>query len=601
MLKHFKNLRTSLSIVHQYPTTTIQQRRFHDLGWHCARGRTLWDLWGDDKFLNAWQRASLNTIEPFDEWEEFALFASHYFLLVATKYSSLTESSLGIEWYLKAGQLSSLEKAESHAAVHKAKDSSSHLSLYHSDIISATRRFGALLQRADETVELHGGFSLQTRATDSQLFIPGRSPLSQSPRNFLPHDMKSRACHSITLLRTSTRLNILVGGRASPREAFSDCWSQGNDGVWRKEPSLPTPLYRHSAISIRLGRSAVDDDAAILIYGGRSTNGRVMNDWYLGFFPIAADGHRGTIQWSCLVSEGSTLRPRFGSSLMTIGKLEGVLLGGMSEDGTILNEMYHWTLKRTSSTYVVHVEDQINSLMDLGRIVCRVGATVTSNDGLKWTMVGGIASNGMVPDSLQIIHVEFRRSQTSIIIQWQPINFDTPLNAGCPLFIGHQAVTTSDGVAIVGGGANCFSFGTYWSHRLWLLSSDREKVGRWHEVEKEVSGENSAAVNPPVVSPVSLANLTSVPTMKVNSKSCFQNIIRAATPVVIEGLALGSCSAKWTLSYLREAMGPDRQVRYPPLLRFSNCLHRLFECLCLIETMPTNVFVQIWQMTFVAS
>ena len=568
-------------MVHQYPTTRFQQQRFLNLGWYCARGRTLWDLWSDNNFLNTWQRASLNTIEPFDEWEEFALFASHYFLLVATKYPSSTKSPLGLEWYLKVGQHSSSEDVENYATSHNSQDCSNQLGLWHSDKTPVRRRFGALLQRADETLELHGGFGLQTRATDSQLFTSGHFPLPRSPHKPLPSDMKSRVCHSITRLHTSAHLNLLVGGRASPSEAFSDCWIQRDDGVWRKELSLPKPLYRHSAVSVRLSDFTDDSNTAILIYGGRSTDGKVMNDWYLGLFPRAADGHRGIIQWSHLACEGTTLRPRFGASLMTTSELEGILLGGMSEDGTVLNEMYHWALQKVGTTYVMHVKDRSHILMGSDHIACRVGATVTSDDGLRWMMAGGITDDGIIPDRLQILHLDFTTSQMDIALQWQPIDYTPSSNADRPLFLGHQAVATSEGVVIVGGGANCFSFGTCWSSGLWLLSRDREKIDEWCEVVKEESSETGSIIQRAIVLPASPNASKSVPTVKVACESDFQDIVRAAIPVIIEGLALGSCSAKWTLPYLKEAMGPNRQVGlshyYDHAINFTTCCN--YTCL----------------------
>lgn len=35
------------------------------------------------------QRIKLNEVEPWDEWEDFALFATHYFCLIATSAQAL--------------------------------------------------------------------------------------------------------------------------------------------------------------------------------------------------------------------------------------------------------------------------------------------------------------------------------------------------------------------------------------------------------------------------------------------------------------------------------------------------------------------------------
>src|ERR1700743_2248319 len=61
--------------------------RFVSAGWPetALEMHSLWELWAEPTFLSPEQRRVLEAIEPFDEWEEFALFASHYFLLLAER------------------------------------------------------------------------------------------------------------------------------------------------------------------------------------------------------------------------------------------------------------------------------------------------------------------------------------------------------------------------------------------------------------------------------------------------------------------------------------------------------------------------------------
>ena len=564
MLKHFNNLRTSLNVIHRYPTTAFQQQRFLDLGWQCARGRTLWDLWSDNRFLNAWQRASLNSIEPFDEWEEFALFASHYFLLVATVSVSPEIQPVNLEWYLQAGQQISFGDVRSSTNSIKLDNSCAdvELSFFQSDKIRVTRRFGVLAQRTDRTLELHGGFGSQTRATKSQIFTSNDN--AHMPKE---NPMKSRVCHTITRLDFSPHLNFMVGGRASPNEAFADCWSQTNHGVWYEEPALPKPLYRHSAVSVRLG-SASEYVGAILVYGGRSIGGKVMNDWYLCQFPIAEDGTRAAAHWSHLPCEGGTLMPRFGSSLMTTGDSEGVLLGGMNEDGTVLSEMHQWSLETIGEGFTIRLKNQSHRLTDLGCLACRIGATATLVDERRWIVIGGISSNGILPTEQEILTVDFRgssitRQSAGLDLQIQPISLTIPSTSSRPLFIGHHAIQTIEGIAIAGGGANCFSFGTCWNSGLFFLSHDQKEVHKWHEVEEKPPENESRAREAELQLILPPENVTALPihTVKVSAQFNFLDIIRTAKPFIIEGLVLGSCSSKWTLPYLKEAINSDRKVR----------------------------------------
>ena len=56
--------------------------------------------------------------------------------------------------------------------------------------------------------------------------------------------------------------------------------------------------------------------------------------------------------------------------------------------------------------------------------------------------------------------------------------------------------------------------------------------------------------------------LTSIRRVRITSPEDFEQILQAAVPVVIEGLDIGSCQKKWTDSYLKETVGPEREVRF---------------------------------------
>src|SRR5271156_5877915 len=83
MLHHFEKLNTPLRSIHAYSGAHDQTQRFFAAGYTTVRVQSLWELWSDPDFLSPSQRLALDKVEPFDEWEELALFASHYFLLTA--------------------------------------------------------------------------------------------------------------------------------------------------------------------------------------------------------------------------------------------------------------------------------------------------------------------------------------------------------------------------------------------------------------------------------------------------------------------------------------------------------------------------------------
>lgn len=99
MLDHFAK-QAPLKSISKYPSLQCQKERFLKGGWTRAYARNLWSIWQDPMFLTDDDRNSLDSVEPFDEWEELALFAGHYFLLVAgSKSASDVERTLAVAKY----------------------------------------------------------------------------------------------------------------------------------------------------------------------------------------------------------------------------------------------------------------------------------------------------------------------------------------------------------------------------------------------------------------------------------------------------------------------------------------------------------------------
>lgn len=81
MLAHFKKNDSPLQSVQKYPTVNSQLSRFKSLGYMNANAGDLLQLWNSVPLIT---RQQIEMIQPFDELEEFHLFAHHYLLLHAT-------------------------------------------------------------------------------------------------------------------------------------------------------------------------------------------------------------------------------------------------------------------------------------------------------------------------------------------------------------------------------------------------------------------------------------------------------------------------------------------------------------------------------------
>src|SRR5690242_6075679 len=108
MLSHFDKLHASINSVKQYQTLAQQSLRFLDAGWPSLEmAVSLWGLWSDDSFTPPSLRTKVDAIEPFDEWEEFALFGGHYFILVASNTKPGTGAPPSVSANLAAANVDS--------------------------------------------------------------------------------------------------------------------------------------------------------------------------------------------------------------------------------------------------------------------------------------------------------------------------------------------------------------------------------------------------------------------------------------------------------------------------------------------------------------
>ena len=303
MIQHFENLQTPLKSIKKYPRLSAQEQRFKDAGWTSASARSLWDFWGDPSFLSVEQRLALNDIEPFDEWEEFALFATHYFLLEASSDSRYQSPTL--DNTLLVGETHSDHTSqETLVREYRMQPGKSQVAIKH-------RRLGAVFEIAPGIIGIHGGLGDQSRLNSTAAYTLGEIPSEQG--SLPPLEIESRMCHTITSFEDGKTL--LVGGRASPDRGMSDCsiWLR-QEQEWLKIESLPTPLYRHSATAV----TTQQEEDATLIFGGKTNRSCISDSWFLW---------AQSTGWLRPDVSGAAPKPRFGASMATVGHNRGILVG----------------------------------------------------------------------------------------------------------------------------------------------------------------------------------------------------------------------------------------------------------------------------------
>ncbi|KAI9732357.1 MAG: tRNA methyltransferase ppm2 [Cirrosporium novae-zelandiae] len=538
MLKHFEKIQTPLKSVYTYMSLEDHRQRFLEAGWRSASIQNLWDLWQDESFLTAKQRTDLDQVEPFDEWEEFALFASHYFLLLAENIDHPLEANPSVEQLLS---LSTIRINSSYRENPK---------------LLGRRRYGAAIPFSSDLVGLHGGFGLKTRMNSIDFYT--LSDKNTKPPRLNPSYIHPRMCHTIASL--DNRFSLLVGGRESPEKAFADCWLY-NGNAWSRVDDLPVGRYRHSAIAIRKS----DGSPAVLVGGGKDSSGQILDDWLLW---SASKG------WEVLDVTGSKPTPRFGASMAIVGQHSGILTGGITKNGIVCPKHNIWNISWDGDRSSIHFSNfslGLNESNAYENVISRFGSMLAwSRWGLL--LVGGIGIHGVLTKDVEIICIDKGRLIESIsepskslpdVAIYQCVG---AFEKRCrPLLIGHSISTSNlDAVQVLGGGAVCFSFGCSWNEGTWTLTDDQADSGKsWTLVSPEptitstdedhpVQGLDTASTAGPVRFKVRRVRLA--------SPRDFEKIIHESHPVILEGLCIGDCTKKWTINYLKQAVGIDKQV-----------------------------------------
>ncbi|KAI9694117.1 MAG: tRNA methyltransferase ppm2 [Bathelium mastoideum] len=563
MLRHFEKLRSPLLVLNQYPKVQDQRTRFLDRGWVGVDVTDLWSLWGHDEFLKPDERRALDFIEPFDEWEEFALFGGHYFVLVATTNS--------------AGENNAL------LPVSPPPNGSPLLRQYDAKLICKTyqngqcyRRFGAamIIQQEEELPDLigyHGGLGQKSRLTTCDIY----TDLSLSNQFKGPPEV-ALMNHTITYHRDSKYL--FVGGRSSPDKAGESCWLQ-DKGHWEDVDSLRPGRFRHCAVQARLqmphSRHRIN---GVVVFGGRTSHGDVLGDWMFW------DDENG---WRRIEPHNEVPEARFGASIWASAKsisTSGYMTGGMRCDGTVIQDLWKWQLVCEDGLGIV-CQNLTKHLDHAGArgVFGRFGAALIRSE---WGMLllGGITS-GLPPGQEHEALIFEDKSEEMDEVSLSRLHLD--IHGPRPLFVGFGIASVQDhGIVILGGGATCFSFGTHWNTGCYTLTDQEEMYGTpWHadeqhmlyargerrdgDVSTNASSRGSSVINDTLPKLKELENLATqadlpgnmqIPRVSVSSSLDFEHIVARAQPVILDHLPLGSCTANWDTVYLKEKIGPSRDV-----------------------------------------
>jgi tRNA wybutosine-synthesizing protein 4 len=508
--------------------------------------RNLWDLWSNDEFTPPTLRCALDAVEPFDEWEEFALFGGHYFLLVASNAEQRRSTE-------------SLHDEEATTECRKATDAETITLRSWKQSTGAAltpRRFTAAFALNNDVVAFHGGQGTQARLSDLDVLKreDHSGDLDTQPCDSLP---TARMCHTITSMRNGKAL--LVGGRASPTQAFADCWLM-KSGTWTKVDDLATARYRHCSTAVALG-CGESEVHGVLIFGGKASDGQALGDCLLW---TASNG------WHSIPVNGPRPSARFGAAMSAIDSAQswGFLTGGIA-GAAQLEDVWQWTISATP-TPQLSFKDRTNDVRSslANSAYARIGANLVPwNDSLM--LIGGVSKKHI--HSLSDDFLLLTCKDTTIEVEHPSMQLPP---TEWPLLVGVGAVSTSRGeIVLTGGGAVCFSMGSYWNKDpLTITSAVAQGAKPWRVVPSQISGTASTAqASTAEMTPKGrrqkteankrpTARTTEIARVQVNSSDDFAKLVAASKPAIIEGLDIGPCTDLWTLDYLKEKLGPEREL-----------------------------------------
>jgi len=129
-----------------------------------------------------------------------------------------------------------------------------------------------------------------------------------------------------------------------------------------------------------------------------------------------------------------------------------------------------------------------------------------------------------------------------------------------PIKIGASFVLIDGILLVMGGGAVCFSFGTYWNRGCYTINLS-ERCSESHTFEfKETRLAVTEGVRKPLADRSSRRAMISIPRINIHSSDEFNKILTSNIPIIIQGMNIGCCVEKWTTAYLKQKIGPSTEV-----------------------------------------
>ncbi|KAF3694456.1 tRNA wybutosine-synthesizing protein 4 [Channa argus] len=428
MQDHFLKLNSTLHALRQYPDQAAQIHRFLDKGWERCVCVDMNDFYLG--LVPEGERCRVESLEPFDEYEEWHQKCSHYFILTASRGSSMAQCLLthhsvpcvGPSWSPRALNVKTAP-----------------VSLEGLGMASTLMHPGQVL--------LTGGSSRGGRGAASKVLFRGKEgwrAISVEPSVHLG----VRLYHTVTSL--PGRVTVVYGGRSSPLNPVQGLFKVTLDPggppappdslkLWVEQivctGDKPPPRWRHTASMI----SHKGKDF-LFVFGGKNESEAVLGDAHF----LCLDRQR----WTEIPVEGAAPEGRHSHSACSY-QGGAVVFGGLDRTGVPMGDTvflrptergFCWERVEVRPPPVPRYSHSAHVAGD--RLVV-VGGVWLHSDGVPGVVVISLSTCSSVEFSLDTSSVPW------------PLM----LHSFCSELID------SEELLLVGGGGNCFSFGTHFNPR----------------------------------------------------------------------------------------------------------------------------------------
>lgn len=372
MLYHFNHLTSPLQCVETYSTKEKQKQRFEKYFPH-VEIVDLFESW--KQLVSDEKKALVDSVEEFDEWEEFIIFCQHYVVIHATNSSKRI-----------------FEPTEQLFSPSISRD----ISVKQSGVLDL--KFPAACD-GEKGVYVNGGL-FQNRVDTTSLYHDGKISEVGTANRPSP-----RMCQSLTNLGNGKLL--LVGGRTRPGLDLNDVWVFNEKlSTWKLVGTLKSGVSRHSVV-------ALNEKEALLF-----SNGEFQK------ISLNTESNELCISLSSLAVKGIEV-PNLKSSGMVYDskKNEGYIVGGtkLSLEPIFCHELMKFSLSN---------DEILIEPIFLSPHFARLGPMLKQED-TKLIIIGGV---GPLPQTQESVFIEFDLLSHDIKgLKMTDLDWDT-----APVFIGSQ-------------------------------------------------------------------------------------------------------------------------------------------------------------------